>query len=193
MGEHIRHGAFEEVLYSRLGPNDTLDSSEKGLITLVVIGDPRIAAGTCMEGAEVPIFRKIDTFKPVREFILALEPPLGQHNFHYSAIEDTPVSNLGEHSNVISSRLNVRRLLQFPTVLHHTAIDMDVAVDNELSTGGLGGISQRFGMVHSNCRNGYVGKSQTSCDLNAENSASQGWCPSERAKAWRSGTGFLDT
>jgi hypothetical protein len=139
-----------------------------------------------MEGAEVPIFSKVDTFKPVREFILTLEPPLDQHNIH-SAIEDTPVSNLGEHSNVISSRLNVRRLLRLPTVLHHaTTIDMNIVFDNEFSTGGLGSIPTAAMDTLGNPK-------PLAMDLNAENRASQGWCPSERAKTWRRGTGFLDT
>jgi hypothetical protein len=49
MGEHIRHGAFEEILHSRLGPNDPLDNSEEGFVTLVVIRNSRIATSPRVE------------------------------------------------------------------------------------------------------------------------------------------------
>jgi hypothetical protein len=79
-------------------------------------------------------------------------PPLREDNIH-SMIKDFLVSNPREHSDMISGRLDVGRVVQLPAILHHAAIDMDVAVHHALCTNRLGSISHGLGMVHSNCSN----------------------------------------
>jgi hypothetical protein len=93
-----------------------------------------------------PIIRQVNRLEPVCEGILTVTPPLRED-------KDFFVSNPREHSDMISGRLDVGRVVQPPAILHHTAIDMDVTVHNALRTNRLNSISHGLGMVHPNCCN----------------------------------------
>jgi hypothetical protein len=104
-------------------------------------------------------------------------------------IKDFFVSNPREHSDMISGRL-----VQLLAILHHAAIDMDVAVHNALCTNRLGSISHGLGMVIPTAAIVRLVKlNPCAIVLKQSSIAVQDCWLSVRAKAWRSGTAFLLT